>query len=64
MTIDPILEFLDLEKLDIDYDYYYVGKYKENEEIDTRSIDKLKKIYAQENSKLFDFIGRDIESWT
>ena len=64
MAIDPILEFLDLEKLDIDYDYYYVGKYNKNEEIDTNSINKLKKIYDQENSKLFDFIGRDIESWT
>jgi len=64
MTIDPMLEFLNLEKLDIDYDYYYVGKYNKKEEVDTESIDKLKNLYAKENSKLFDFIGRDIESWT
>ena len=63
-TINPILEFLNLEKLDIDYDYYYVGKYNKKEEVDIETINRLKEIYAPENSKLFDFIERDIENWT
>ena len=63
-TINPILSFLDLEKVDIDYEYYYVGKYNNKNDISSESIDKLKNIYKPENLKLFDFIGREIESWT
>ena len=63
-TINPILEFLELEQLDIDYDYYYVGKYNKKEQADTSTINKLKEIYDPENSNLFNFIGRNIESWT
>ena len=58
ITINPILEFLELEQLDIDYEYYYVGKYNKKDQPDTNTINKLKEIYDPENSKLFNFIGR------
>ena len=59
----PIFDFLSLENLDIEYNYYYVGKYKNNQEINDNTIIKLKNIYKDENEKLFEFIGKRIESW-
>ena len=62
-TIDPILDFLDLEHLDINYNYYYVGKYNKKNELDSNTINSLKDIYENENKKLFDLIGREITAW-
>ena len=62
-TINPILQFLNLDKLDINYDYYYVGKYKTKKQEELETINKLKEIYDPENLKLFHLIGRTIDTW-
>ena len=62
-TIDPILDFLSLKHLNINYSYYYVGKYNKKDKIDDDSMEALKEIYKGENKKLFDLIGREIKSW-
>ena len=62
-TMKPIFNFLSLEDLEIEYKYYYVGKYKNQKEINPKTMAQLKNIYKEDNEKLFDFIGRRIQSW-
>ena len=62
-TMKPIYDFLSIENLDIEYNYYYVGKYKKKKELNPETLKKIKKLYEEDNEKLFHFIGRRIESW-
>ena len=62
-TMKPIYDFLSIENLDIEYNYYYVGKYKKKKELSPDILKKIKELYEEDNEKLFHFIGRRIESW-
>ncbi|MDJ0598249.1 MAG: sulfotransferase [Crocosphaera sp.] len=61
--MNEVFKFLEVSQLDLNYSYYYVGKYESDLGITEELLHKVKNIYKIENEKLFDFLGYRIDSW-
>lgn len=60
--MDQVFDFLDLPRIDGEFNYYYV-RTTTNLEVSDKEIKLLKGIYQEENEKLFQVLGREIKSW-
>jgi hypothetical protein len=60
--MDQVFDFLDLPRIDGEFNYYYV-RTTTKLEVSDKEIKLLKGIYQEENEKLFQVLGREIKSW-
>ncbi len=59
-----VFKFLELPMIDNEFKFHYVGNYKKTGIVVTdQEIEAVRSIYKEQNEKLFDFLGRKIESW-
>ncbi len=62
--MEIVFKFLDLPMIDDEFKFHYVGNYKKTGMVVTdQEIEAVRLIYQEHNEKLFNFIGRQIESW-